>query len=139
MANFEDILHDAAQRNVKSENRALRIPKNPLSTRRSYWGWVATPVAAVIGVVLGLSLPLLTQQADDTLAQITDTVYVNHTLTDTVYLAQAPQEVIQHDTVYLTRTKYIDPQPLQPIEKAVLPQCTSVQCDGINYSMLVSN
>lgn len=141
MANFEDILRDSAQRMKTDDDRNLRMPTNPMTSRRTYWGWVATPAAAVIGVVLGLSLPLLTQNADDALMAHTDTVFINNPQKDTVYLTKVEKEsVLRCDTVYLTRTKYIEPKAEEkPAEAYDAPVCSSILCDGIDYSMLVSN
>lgn len=153
--NLEDRLHASAQRQQQTDNRRLHVPENPRLHRRTYWGWVATPVAAVIGIVVGLSLPLLMQH-DDTdnssalvpgtssaLALVPDTVIITHH--DTVY---QPQIVERERVVWHTRpaSSVVSAHPHASDSDAPItssapsepstPECTSVQCDGINYSML---
>ena len=52
MKNFEDKLSESAQRLAYEDNKNLRVPQNPLGQKPSYWGWVASPAAAVAGIVL---------------------------------------------------------------------------------------
>ena len=88
MKQFEDKLQASAQRLASQEDRNLHVPQNPMQQKRAYWGWVATPAAAVVGLVFGMSLHLFTGNQPDT----------------------APQS----------------------------EECTSIQCDGINYAILAS-
>jgi len=136
MKTFEDKLHESAQRIAAKENRQMRVPQNPLMQKATYWGWVATPAAAVVGVVLGLSAHL----AMDKEPEIR---YVHET--DTLRLVQPV-----HDTLYLTqiveKERYVvrpaSPEPIQPepvLDDEEAQACTSVQCDGINYAILASN
>ena len=137
MIQFEDKLQASAQRLARQENRNLRVPQNPLQQKRTYWGWVATPAAAVIGIVFGMSLHLFTgNHSDATLAQSTDTIRIIQPIHDTLYLTQVVEKervVYRHlpaPQVTETEAKGSDYQP---------GQCTSIQCDGINYSILASN
>ena len=141
MSNFEDKLQSSASRLRKSDNKQLSVPRSPLAPQRTYWGWIATPVAAVIGVVLGLSLPLLVSQAEDTplVVQVHDTLHIPHTITDTVYLTQT--KVVERERVVWRDRKENNADALNPTDTPshVPPAtCTSVACDGINYAMLVS-
>ena len=137
MIQFEDKLQASAQRLARQENRNLRVPGNPLKQKRTYWGWVATPAAAVIGLVFGMSLHLFTgNHSDATLAQSTDTIRILQPVHDTLYLTQVVEKekvVYRHlpaPQVAGTEAKDSDYQP---------GQCTSIQCDGINYAILASN
>ena len=73
MKQFEDMLMASAQRFAHQENRNLHVPKNPMQQKRAYWGWVATPAAAVVGIVFGMSMHLFTaDNSDATLVQSSD-------------------------------------------------------------------
>ena len=149
MAHFEDILRDSATRLSTEENKHLRVPRNPMQhSPRTYWGWVATPIAAAAGVILGLFLPILSGKADEAihLAQTPDTIRITQHIKDTVYLSQ----VIEKEKI-VEKIKYVK-QPIQASSTTSpaptlsskdrspqdSPTCTSIQCDGINYSLLVS-
>lgn len=132
MTTFEDKLHASAHRLVSQADKRLHVPKNPLRQRKTYWGWVATPAAAVAGLVFGMTLHLLTDNGQEVR-------YVYQT--DTI-----PQPV--HDTLYLTqiveREKIVIKEAAKaetprPQEETDTPACTSIQCDGINYAILASN
>ena len=129
MKNFEDKLRASAQRLAEEDNRKLHLPSNPLSRKAFYWGWVATPAAAVAGVVLGMSLNLFV--ADEPTIQYvhaTDTVQVERTIHDTLYLTQ----VVEVERPVLAAQS---PDSIIP-EQEETPACTSIQCDGINYALL---
>ncbi len=126
-----------------------------MTTRRTYWGWIAAPVAAVIGVIVGLSLPMLTGGNTPEVQYVyaTDTIRLDHPVHDTLYLTQT----VEKEKV-VEKIKYVDRSTKQASNsnhsasnavalpplgegggEGALPTCTSIQCDGINYSMLVSN
>lgn len=139
MIQFEDKLQASAQRLARQENRNLRVPGNPLKQKRTYWGWVATPAAAVIGLVFGMSLQLFIDNGPQTTVNrlpTIDPVRIIQPVHDTLYLTQV---VEKEKVIYRqlpapqateTETKDSDYQP---------GQCTSIQCDGINYSILATN
>ena len=138
MATFEDMLKASAKRMAEEDNRQLRIPDNPNTGKRMYWGWIATPAAAVIGIFFGLSLPGIIQDTEDNMPKVThvhDTIEVNRFINDTIYLTQT-KVVEREKIVWLERQEV--PQP-QAISHDELTQCTSSSCDGINYSMIVAN
>ena len=158
MANFEDILRESAQRTAKKENAQLHVPHNPMTARRTYWGWIAAPVAAVIGVIVGLSLPILmgNNAPEVQYVHATDTIRLDHPVHDTLYLTQTVEkERVVEKIRYVDRPATKNTSHNHSASNAValpplgegggrgsegsLPTCTSIQCDGINYSMLVSN
>lgn len=137
MIQFEDKLHASAQRLAKQENKSLHVPQNPMQQKRTYWGWVATPAAAVVGLVFGMSLPLFMQSEPNTpLAQATDTVRVIESVRDTLYLTQ----VVEKEKLIYKSLPTRQTAEAAPRDSDYHPgQCTSIQCDGINYSILATN
>ena len=136
MIQFEDRLHESARRLASEENNALHVPTNPLAQKRTYWGWVAAPAAAVAGIVLGMSLDLLaTGEPEIRYVQNTDTVEVVRPVRDTIYLAQVVEKVkyIEKDVSARQQTPAKDKQADAGEDTAT---CTSIQCDGINYAVL---
>ncbi|MBR0272635.1 MAG: hypothetical protein IJQ59_00905 [Bacteroidaceae bacterium] len=136
MIQFEDQLRASARRLAQQENQRLHVPQNPLQQKRTYWGWVAAPAAAVIGLVMGMSLHLFLGNAPgDSLARSTDTIRIFQPVHDTLYLTQ----VVEKERVV---NRYI---PMPEVAKVVAEEpdsqqqeCTSIQCDGINYAILAS-
>ena len=137
MIQFEDKLHASAQRLAKQENKGLHVPQNPMQQKRTYWGWVATPAAAVVGLIFGMSLPLFMQSEPNTpLAQATDTVREIESVRDTLYLTQ----VVEKEKVVYKALPARQTAEAAPRDSDYHPgQCTSIQCDGINYSILATN
>ena len=146
MTNFEDKLRASAQRLASEDNKKMHLPSNPLGQKPSYWGWVATPAAAVVGIVLGMSLNLFVKDEPSIqFVQATDTVQVVRPVHDTLYLTQViEKERIVERPVYIRQTADSIEAPLASgqSEKPSAPQqndtpaCTSIQCDGINYALL---
>ena len=146
MKNFEDKLSESAQRIASEDNKNLRVPQNPLGQKPSYWGWVATPAAAVAGIVLGMSVNSIVGDGSDVqLVQTTDTVEVVQPVHDTLYLTQVVEkERIVERPVYIQKNadSIEKIQVSEQAESMSSPQqddslpCTSIQCDGINYALL---
>lgn len=146
MKNFEDKLSESAQRLAYEDNKNLRVPQNPLGQKPSYWGWVATPAAAVAGIVLGMSMNSIVGNGSDVqLVQTTDTVEVVQPVHDTLYLTQVVEkERIVERSVYIQKNadSIERIQVSEQAESMSSPQqddslpCTSIQCDGINYALL---
>ena len=146
MKNFEDKLSESAQRLASEDNKNLRVPQNPLGQKPSYWGWVATPAAAVAGIVLGMSVNSIVGDGSDVqLVQTTDTVEVVQPVHDTLYLTQVVEkERIVERPVYIHKNadSIEKIQVSEQAESMSSPQqddslpCTSIQCDGINYALL---
>lgn len=137
MTTFEDKLRASSRRLMAQDNKRLHVPQNPLSQKKNYWGWVATPAAAVVGVVFGMSVHLfMSGDPDSSLTQSTDTICILQPVHDTLYLTQ----VVEKEKIIYKQAeekKGKDTAPLQ--EEANSPTCTSIQCDGINYSILATN
>ena len=146
MKNFEDKLSESAQRLASEDNKNLRVPQNPLGQKPSYWGWVATPAAAVAGIVLGMSMNSIVGDGSDVqLVQTTDTVEVVQPVHDTLYLTKVVEkERIVERPVYIHKNadSIEKIQVSEQAESMSSPQqddslpCTSIQCDGINYALL---
>ena len=146
MKNFEDKLSESAQRLASEDNKNLRVPQNPLGQKPSYWGWVATPAAAVAGIVLGMSVNSIVGDGSDVqLVQTTDTVEVVQPVHDTLYLTKVVEkERIVERPVYIHKNadSIEKIQVSEQAESMSSPQqddslpCTSIQCDGINYALL---
>lgn len=142
MATFEEQLARSAQRISREENKRLRVPQSPMAAgKRTYWGWVATPAAAVIGIVLGMSLPMLVDNVDEQvqLVQVHDTIRVPLHMQDTIFLTKVEERerVVWRDRVPAL-TQPVQENPPAPERSEEAPQCTSVSCDGIDYSMFAS-
>ena len=140
---FEDRLRDSAKRLMEEENSRLVVPKNPRGNSKLNWGWIATPAAAVVGILFGMSLPMTNPSSDgDTdrlgmTAQLRDTVYVGNETIDTVYITKTIEKqkivkrVIWKDRVQehkdIAQTDLIDSLDFES-------ECTSIACDGIDYA-----
>ncbi len=136
MKQFEDKLQTSAQRLAHQEDSKLHVPQNPMQQKRAYWGWVATPAAAVVGIVFGMSMHLFSDNHPDaSLAQSKDTVRIFQPVHDTLYLTQ----VVEKERIV---NKYMStPEVSKADVKESNPQpeeCTSILCDGINYAILAS-
>jgi hypothetical protein len=137
MIQFEDKLHASAQRLAEQENKGLHVPQNPMQQKRTYWGWIATPAAAVVGIIFGMTLTLfMRSEPTNQLAQSIDTVRVIESVRDTLYLTQ----VVEKEKVIYKSLPTQQTAESAPRESDYQPgQCTSIQCDGIDYSILATN
>ena len=135
---FEDRLRDSAKRIMEEENCRLVVPKNPRGKNKLNWGWIATPAAAVAGILFGMSLPMTNSQENTgMMAQLRDTVYVGNETIDTVYITKTIEKqkivkrVIWKDRVQehkdIAQTDLIDSLDFES-------ECTSIACDGIDYA-----
>ena len=135
---FEDRLRDSAKRIMEEENSQLVVPKNPRGKNKLNWGWIATPAAAVAGILFGMSLPMTNSQENTSMmAQLRDTVYVGNETIDTVYITKTIEKlkivkrVIWKDRVQehkdIAQTDLIDFLDFES-------ECTSIACDGIDYA-----
>ena len=135
---FEDRLRDSAKRIMEEENSQLVVPKNPRGKSKLNWGWIATPAAAVAGILFGMSLPMTNSQENTgMMAQLRDTVYVGNETIDTVYITKTIEKqkivkrVIWKDRVQehkdIAQTAVIDSLDFES-------ECTSIACDGIDYA-----
>ncbi|MBQ0021872.1 MAG: hypothetical protein KBT29_01395 [Prevotellaceae bacterium] len=141
MATFEEQLTNSAQRIKHEDDKKFRVPQNPMTGKRTYWGWVATPAAAVIGIVFGMSLPMLVNDAEQQVqfVQVHDTIHVPHHTQDTIYLTKVEERerIVWRDRkVKDVDKKVVDNKSDMATQNE--PQCTSISCDGIDYAMFVS-
>ena len=140
---FEDRLRDSAKRLMEEENSRLVVPKNPRGNSKLNWGWIATPAAAVVGILFGMSLPMTNPSSDgDTdrlgmTAQLRDTVFMNNDIIDTVYITKTieKQKVVEkvvwkdrgQEQQSIAQTDIVDSLDFES-------ECTSLACDGIDYA-----
>jgi hypothetical protein len=140
---FEDRLRDSAKRMMEEENSRLVVPKNPRGNSKLNWGWIATPAAAVVGILFGMSLPMTNPSSDgDTdrlgmTAQLRDTVFMNNDIIDTVYITKTieKQKVVEkvvwkdrgQEQQTIAQTDIVDSLDFES-------ECTSLACDGIDYA-----
>ena len=140
---FEDRLRDSAKRMMEEENSRLVLPKNPRGNSKLNWGWIATPAAAVVGILFGMSLPMTNPSSDgDTdrlgmTAQLRDTVFMNNDIIDTVYITKTieKQKVVEkvvwkdrgQEQQTIAQTDIVDSLDFES-------ECTSLACDGIDYA-----
>ena len=141
---FEDRLRDSAKRLMKEENSRLVVPKNPRGNSKLNWGWIATPAAAVVGILFGMSLPMTKNQENiGMMAQLRDTVYVESDLIDTVYITKTieKQKVVERQKIVekvvwrdrvKKKKKIAQTDILDSIDFE--SECTSIACDGIDYA-----
>ena len=135
MIQFEDKLRESAQRLATRDNQRLHVPDSPLAQKRSYWGWAATPAAAVAGIVLGMSMNLfLAGETEVRIVENTDTVCIERPVLDTIYVTQVVEKVKVVETSQQTAERN-----KRTSEEEDTAACTSVQCDGINYAVLALN
>jgi hypothetical protein len=128
---------------MEEENSRLVVPKNPRGNSKLNWGWIATPAAAVVGILFGMSLPMTNPSSDgDTdrlgmTAQLRDTVFVNNDIIDTVYITKTieKQKVVEkvvwkdrgQEQQTIAQTDIVDSLDFES-------ECTSLACDGIDYA-----
>ena len=140
---FEDRLRDSAKRLKEKENSRLVVPKNPRDKRKLNWGWIATPAAAVVGVLFGMSLPM-TNNTENTgaVAQLRDTIFLENDILDTVYITKTieKQKVVERQKI-VEKVVWKDRVQEQKIAQTDIldsidfeSECTSIACDGIDYA-----
>ena len=139
MIQFEERLSESAQRLAARDNKTLHVPANPLAQRRSYWGWVAAPAAAVAGIVLGLSMSYIAQDKPEIrYVENTDTICIDNSVHDTVYITQVVEKVKVVEKPVNAALSSAE-RNKEASEEEDTAACTSVQCDGINYAVLALN
>ena len=144
---FEDRIHQSARRLSAKQNADLRVPANPRKSNATYWGWVATPAAAIVGIALGLSFQhrIITSGTDETATNaitaqpVHDTVYVPEVKHDTMWLTRVEEKVRLVELQTPSNTPASTTSASAPTPHTSDDVCTSVSCDGINYAILASN
>ena len=133
---FEDRLRDSAKRLMEEENSRLVVPKNPRDKRKLNWGWIATPAAAVVGVLFGMSLPMTNNNQEDTgaVAQLRDTIFLENDFIDTVFITKTVVKE-KRVKVYVNSHEAGDIAKIENVDTFdIESQCTSIACDGIDYA-----
>ena len=145
MTTFEDKLCASVHRLATQDNKRMHVPQNPLQQKRTYWGWVATPAAAIVGLVLGLSVHTFMDSGPDIqYVHLTDTLCIPRPVHDTLYLTQVveKEKIIVRPLTEASRADSDSTQEEAELSGALVsdtePTCTSIQCDGINYAILAS-
>ena len=135
---FEDRLRDSAKRMMEEENSRLVVPKNPRGLHNTInWGWIATPAAAVVGVLFGMSLSIMnnSQEGAGVVAQNRDTIYLENDILDTVFISKT---VVKEKKVKVYVDRHDDADLAKTEEMAdtfdIESECTSIACDGIDYA-----
>ena len=146
---FEDRLRDSAKRLMEEENSRLVVPKNPRGNSKLNWGWIATPAAAVVGILFGMSLPMMKQSTDvnadglGMMAQLRDTVFVENDIIDTVYITKTieKQKVVEMQKIVEKVVWKDRVQEQQSVAQTDIvdsldfeSECASIACDGMDYA-----
>ena len=141
---FEDRLRDSAKRLMEEENSRLVVPKNPRNNSKLNWGWIATPAAAVVGILFGMSLPMTNNQEDTgAVAQLRDTIFLENDILDTVYITKTieKQKVVERQKIVEKVVWKDRVQEIKDIAQTDIidsldfeSECTSIACDGIDYA-----
>ena len=94
MKHCEEQVSQAAARLRNEENSRLRVPGNPRRSGGVSWGWVATPVAAVAGLLWGVELGRMSGESSlQQVSQVIDTVIRREVVRDTVYSVRPESKV----------------------------------------------
>lgn len=142
MNTFEHQLAQAAQQHKHTANARLRVPANPRPRRLSA-AWIASPIAAAFGLLIGLGIQLPRFDMPTDVLAYTDTVIchdtVYQTLRDTIRLyspRQSASRTYAHDTqVSAERASVPADSTTKPTAQ---PVGRNIFEDGVDYSMLVS-
>ena len=85
---FEDQLTASARRLRKAQDDNLPIDKSPrvksrpISSIRHYWGWVATPIAAAVGLLIGIFINQPAEENDPFKVPVVVTESSGHNILD---------------------------------------------------------
>ena len=79
---FEDQLTASARRLREAQDAKLQVTALPQSHRRLYWGWIATPTAAAIGLLIGLFVHRPAQQNNDFVVPVVAAETTGHSILD---------------------------------------------------------
>lgn len=146
MNNFEQQIFLSAQRIKSKDNSRLSVAPSPIPSSRSVsWGWIATPVAAAIGIAVGVFAPRVfsgessVQQDIPTTAsvrtvRVLDTIVLEKIVRDTVYMSPAP-------VLMAANTERLEQSPASSRQGSTAPADTMGKCildDGVDYSLLAS-
>ena len=79
---FEDQLTASARRLREAQDARLHVSASPQSHRRLYWGWIATPTAAAIGLLMGLFIHRPAEQANNFVVPVVAADTTGHSILD---------------------------------------------------------
>ena len=107
MNTFEHQLAQAARQHKHTVNARLRVPANPRSRRLSA-AWIASPIAAAFGLLVGLGIQLPRFDVQTDMLAYTDTIVchdtVYQTLRDTIRL-YSPRRTAKKHYAHASDTK----------------------------------
>lgn len=149
MNTFEHQLAQTARQHKHTVNARLRVPANPRHRRLSA-AWIASPIAAAFGLLIGLGIQLPRFDVQTDMLAYTDTIVchdtVYQTLRDTIRLyspRHSASRTYAHDTQVATSST---PAPAAnaslPADSTTKPNAQplsrNILEDGVDYSMLVA-
>lgn len=142
MNTFENQLAQAARQHKHTVNARLRVPANPRSRRLSA-AWIASPVAAAFGLLIGLGIQLPRFDTPQNALAHADTVVchdtVYQTLRDTIRIYSPRHTDRKHYARGTQVSASSTPAPADSIAKSTAqPLGRNIFEDGVDYSMLVS-
>ena len=79
---FEEQLIASARRLREAQDAKLQVTASPLSHRRQYWGWIATPAAAAVGLIIGLFINQPTKAPDQFTVPVVTEEITGHSILD---------------------------------------------------------
>ena len=140
MSKFEEQIRSSAQRIRAKENAEMNVAPSPLTpSSRPSWGWVATPVAAAVGLLAGMFMPYVAQTASDApqplerIVRVVDTVVKERIVRDTVFVPSARSFAARASVATDAKpsAKNVPAAEADTMGKCILD-------DGIDYSLLAS-
>lgn len=124
MKRFEEQIKNAAKELRDMNHRNLKVTKNPLGKKKNSWGWIATPVAAVSGIIIGIFIQGMTNIPIYSLNSLHDTIFHEKTVYDTVYLYAQDEKDTTHQNL------------LPSAAEGHKGKC--ILEDGVDYSLLAT-
>ena len=126
---FEQQLQQSAHRLREEQN--YQLPLRPLPRRRISWGWISTAAAAIVGWAVGISFPLNNKIPESEMAVVTKT--------DTV--VQYKEKVVRDTIIHEVKVPVRIEVPVAPKETQISQKSNgcNVECDGIDYALLVKS
>ena len=79
---FEDQLTASARRLREAQDANLHVTASPQSHRRQYWGWIATPAAAAVGLLIGLFIHRPAEPTNDFVVPVVAVETTGHSILD---------------------------------------------------------
>lgn len=126
-SSFEQQLRQSAHRLREEQN--YQLPLRPLPRRHFSWGWISTAAAAIVGWAVGISFPLNNKIPQSEMAVVTKT--------DTV--VQYEEKVVRDTIIHEVKVPVRIEVPVAAHKEQMQTETSgcNVECDGINYALLV--